>query len=65
VSSDEKLEWEEVESSGRKFRLSDASSQGGLSVLAFEQDGTHVQIFSDLPRSQLLLFALSFRTFET
>lgn len=58
------LEWEPVEISGRKFRISDPDVPEGLRVLTFEQAGTCVEIFSDLPRSDLFDFALSLHEFH-
>lgn len=58
------LEWEPVESSGRMFRISDPDVPEGLRVLSFELAGTCVEIFSDLPRSDLFDFALSLQAFQ-
>lgn len=55
-----RLEWEEIEFSGRRFQLSAPEVEGALSVLVFEQAGTWVDVVSDLPRDELLRVAASF-----
>jgi hypothetical protein len=52
------LEWERVEQEGKPLWISDPGEEG-MRVVAFEQQGTHVKIWSDLDRSQLLDLALS------
>ncbi len=56
----ERLEWEEIEFSGRRFQLSDPEVDGALSILVFEQEGTWIEIVSDLGRDELLNVAASF-----
>ena len=51
---------EEIEFSGRRFQLSDPEVEGALSILVFEQEGTWVEIVSDLGRDELLNVAASF-----
>jgi len=53
----EKFEWEPLNIDGRIFEISDPGTEDGLRVLIFEQDGTNVDITSDLPASELLRIA--------
>jgi hypothetical protein len=59
----ERLEFEEIEFSGRQFQLSDPEIDGALSILVFHQDGTWVEIVSDLARNELLEVAATFERF--
>jgi hypothetical protein len=52
------LEWERFEQEGKPMWISDPGNEG-MRVLAFEQQGTHVKIWSDLDRGQLLDLAMS------
>jgi hypothetical protein len=56
----DRLEWEEIEFAGRQMKLSDPEVDGALSVLVFNQEGTWVEIVSDLSRDELLKVAASF-----
>lgn len=56
----DRLEWEDVEFGGRRFQLSDPEVEGGKSILLFNQDGTWVEIISDLARDELFKVACSF-----
>ncbi|WP_145434278.1 hypothetical protein [Lacipirellula limnantheis] len=57
----DRLEFEEIEFSGRRFQLSDPEIDGALSILVFQQDGTWVEIVSDFARNDLLNLAASFK----
>jgi len=59
LESQDEPEWEEVELSGQRFKLSDPQIDGGLSVLCFSKDGTWVTMYSDYAREELLNIALS------
>jgi hypothetical protein len=61
---EDRLEWEEVAASGRRFKLSDPQSDGGMIVLQFCQDGTWVEVFSDHSRDVLLNIAQSFEVVD-
>lgn len=56
----DRLEWEEIEFAGRRFQLSDPEVEGALSILTFNQNGTWVEIVSNLPRNESLNLAASF-----
>ncbi len=56
----DRLEWEEIEFAGRRFQLSDPEIEGALSILVFNQDGTWIEVISDLARNELLDVAASF-----
>jgi hypothetical protein len=58
--TEDRLEWEDVEFAGRRFRLSDPQVDGALSILAFQQEGTWVQVVADFSRDELLKVASSF-----
>jgi len=58
--AEDRLAWDHLEANGRKVRLSDPETEDGLCVLRFEQDGTHISIFSNLPRPELIDLATSF-----
>jgi hypothetical protein len=58
----EELQWEVVVLGGRAFNVSDPSPEDGLCVVAFEQDGTHVDIVSDMHLDGLLEVAVSFES---
>ena len=60
----DRLEWEEIEFAGRLFQLSDPEVDGALSILVFKQDGTWVEIVSDLARDDLLVIAASFEAVD-
>jgi hypothetical protein len=53
------LEWEQIESRGMHFAISDPGVEGGKSIFVFEQHGTHIDIMSDLDRQQLIDLAMS------
>lgn len=50
----EGLEWEAVERGGRRVAISDPGPGAGTRVVRLEHLGTHVDIWSDLDRDQLL-----------
>lgn len=54
------LEWDRQAFGNRHFDVSDPGADEGLRVIAFEQDGTHVCVVSDLPIDSLLDLAASF-----
>lgn len=54
-----KMEWEQFERHGRQMALSDPGVDAGMRIVALEHDGTHVTIFSDMDREQLLEIASS------
>lgn len=56
----DELEWDELDVEGRRLDLSDPGVEG-FRILAFEQDGTYVDIISDLPRDELVKIALSLK----
>ena len=58
--SDEQLEWNEIEFSGRRFEISDPEVEGGMIMLRFCQEGTWVEMISDHSRQDLLAIATSF-----
>jgi hypothetical protein len=55
----ENFDWEPITRHGREMRLSDPAVAGGRRVVAFEQSGTHVTIWSDIAREPLLDLAAS------
>lgn len=59
VRSHEKFAWDELNIDGRVFELSDPGTDDGLRLLTFEQEGTDVDITSDLPTEELVKIALS------
>ncbi|WP_339910082.1 hypothetical protein [Symmachiella dynata] len=59
LEDQEKFEWEKIQSNGRLFKLSDPKTKSGTRIVAFEQNGTHVYIYSSVSRSELLDFARS------
>lgn len=57
------LEWERIVVEGavqNDLRISDPGTLDGMRIVAFEQQGTHVVIRSDLDRTQLINLARSF-----
>lgn len=58
----EQLEWDDFESNGRKLQISEPEAEDGLRVLALVQNGTRVQIASDLPKNEMVKIALSMAT---
>lgn len=58
----ELLEWEIVNVGERTFDVSDPGTEDGLRVVVFEQDGTYVDIISDMHLDELLEIAASFET---
>jgi len=59
VRSHEKFAWDELNIDGRVFELSDPGTDDGLRLLTFEQEGTDVNITSDLPTEELVKIARS------
>lgn len=57
----EELQWEVVTVGGRSLEVSDPSPEEGLQVVVFEQDGTWVDIVSDMQRDELHKLAVSFQ----
>jgi hypothetical protein len=58
------FEWEPVPNQAtaqKNLRISDPGQTPGMRIVAFEQQGTHVMIKSDLDRTRLIDLALSFR----
>jgi len=53
--------WEEVEQKGQKLLISDPGAGVGMRIVAMQQDGTHVDIWSDLERERLIDVAMSLR----
>jgi hypothetical protein len=49
----DQYEWESCDAGGKRMRISDPGDEG-MRLVAFEQQGTHVRIWSDLERRQLL-----------
>jgi hypothetical protein len=61
ISSDhDEYEWERIEKDGRELLISDPGKDGQRKVY-LKQEGTHVEIDSDLDRKQLIDLALSLR----
>ena len=59
----DKFEWERIVDEGavqKDLRISDPGKTPGMRIVAFEQQGTHVKIRSDLDRTQLINLAMSF-----
>lgn len=56
----DELQWEEVNVAGRPFEVSDPGPDEGLRVVVFQQDGTYVDIISDMHLDELLKIAMSF-----
>jgi hypothetical protein len=59
----DKFEWERIVVEGaiqKDLRISDPGDPTGRRIVAFEQNGTHVKINSDLDRAQLINLAMSF-----
>jgi len=59
----DEFQWEPVANQGaaqKDLRISDPGKTPGMRIVAFEQQGTHVRIRSDLGRSQLIDLAMSF-----
>jgi hypothetical protein len=54
----DELDWEHVERNGRSMRLSDPGAEG-MRVVALEQEGTHVTVWSELDRERILDLAAS------
>nr|MBA3483473.1 hypothetical protein [Pirellulales bacterium] len=57
--SHEEFAWDELNVDGRLFEVSDPGTEDGLRLLTFEQDGTDVNITSDLPTQELVRIAVS------
>ena len=57
----EELEWHEVVVEGRRFEFSDPDPVEGLRVLAWEWDGTYLELIADLPREEMVKIALSLK----
>jgi hypothetical protein len=55
----DELEWDELVVDGRRLEFSDPNPAEGLRVLAFEQDGTCIDIIADLPKDEMVKIALS------
>ncbi len=55
----EDFDWEPISRHGHEMRLSDPDVAGGRRVVALEQSGTHVTIWSDIAREPLLDLAAS------
>src|SRR5262249_33363561 len=53
------MEWEELVRDGRHMTLSDPGGTDGKRMLALEHQGTHVTMWSDLERDQLIDVAAS------
>jgi hypothetical protein len=58
-SDRDNFEWEPVSRHGRELRISDPGVEGGYRVVELEQAGTHVTLWSDMPREPLLDVAAS------
>ena len=54
----DRFEWERVEHAGKQLLISDPGTEGDR-IVAFEQQGTHVTIWSDLEREPLFDLAVS------
>jgi hypothetical protein len=56
----DEYEWEQIEKDGRELMISDPGATGGRKIYLM-QEGTHVEIDSDLDRDRLIDLALSLR----
>jgi hypothetical protein len=58
------FDWEHLKYEGtaqKDIRISDSGNPEDRRIVAFEQGGTHVEVWADLDRSKLLEIVLSFR----
>jgi hypothetical protein len=57
-------EWERLSYGGtaqREIRISDSGDAEGMRIIAFQQSGTYVTVYSDIDRTKLVEIALSFK----
>jgi hypothetical protein len=59
LRSHKEYAWDELKVEGRIFKISDPGTADGLRLLSFEQEGTDVNITSDLPVDELIKVASS------